>query len=171
MANKFLTDIELDAGLVDNNNVNGDAGDVLSSTGTGVEWIPQSSVVSTSDFMFYYVKNSTGVTISKGKGVMAVGTDGNSGHILVDEMVADGTVEARYFLGVMETDIANGEIKRAIAFGELDQFNTTGQNGETWAAGNVLWCDPDSPGDFTITEPDGPNVKIPAAFVLKASTQ
>jgi len=171
MANKFLTDIELDAGLVDNNDVNGDAGDVLSSTGTGVEWIPQSSVVATSDFMFYYVKNSTGVTISKGKGVMAVGTDGNSGHILVDEMVADGTVEARYFLGLMEEDIANGEIKRAISFGELDQFNTTGQNGETWTGGDVLWCDPDSAGDFTITEPDGPNVKIPAAFVLKASTQ
>ena len=123
-----------------------------------------------SNLTYYEVKNSSGAQIIKGKGVMAVGTDGNSGHILIDEMVADGSVEARYFLGVLSETLDNGEIGRVIAFGELDQFNTTGQNGETWTNGQVLWCDPDSAGDFTTTEPDGPNVKIPAAFILKAST-
>jgi hypothetical protein len=122
------------------------------------------------DFVYFTVKNETGVTINKGKGVMAVGTDGNSGHILIDEMIGDGTVEAKFFLGVLETSVDNGNFARVISFGRLDQFNTNGQNGETWNNGDILWCDPDSPGDFTIVEPDGPNVKIAAAIVLNAST-
>jgi len=171
---KFKNHIEVQAGIKDSGNSIGSEGQILSSTGEvdqKVEWINQSAITASSDFIYYEVKNETGSTILKGKGVMAVGTDGNSGHILVDEMVADGTIIPRYFLGVLETDIENGGFARAIAFGELDQFNTNGQNGETWANGQVLWCDPDSPGDFTITEPLGPNVKIPAAFILKASTQ
>jgi hypothetical protein len=166
---KFKSDIEIQAG-VEAGGSTGSSGQVLSSTGSGVAWIDQSAITSASDFVFFNVKNETGSTILKGKGVMAVGTDGNSGHILVDEMVADGTVEAKYFLGVLEEDIANGAFARVISFGQLDQFNTTGQNGETWADGQILWCDPANPGDFTITEPDGPNVKIAAAFILNSST-
>ena len=85
---------------------------------------------SESDFVYFTVKNETGVTINKGKAVMAVGTDGNSGHILIDEMVADGSVEPKYFLGVLETSVGNGEFARVISFGQLDQFNTNGQNGD-----------------------------------------
>jgi hypothetical protein len=146
----------------------------LSSTGNGggVEWIDQAALTDTqSNFVYFDVKNETGSTINKGKGVMAVGTDGNSGHILIDEMVADGSVESKYFLGVLETTVANGGFARVISFGQLDQFNTLGQNGETWADGSILWCDPDSAGDFTITEPDGPNVKIAAAIVFKRSNK
>jgi len=169
MANKFLSDIDLTARLRADGN-EGDPGQVLSSTGTGVEWIDQASIEATSDFVFFNVKNETGSTILKGKGIMAVGTDGNSGHILIDEMVANGTVEAKYFLGVLEEDIPNGGFARVISFGQLDQFNTNGQNGETWANGQILWCDPANPGDFTTVEPDGPNVKIAAAFILNKAT-
>ena len=167
---KFKNNIEVQSGIADNNSLTGDSGQILSSTETGVEWIDQNAITSSSDFVFFNVKNETGSTILKGKGVMAVGTDGNSGHILVDEMVANGTVESKYFLGVLEEDIPNGGFARVISFGQLSQFNTSGQNGETWEDGQVLWCDPDSPGDFTITEPDGPNVKIAAAFILNSST-
>ena len=167
---KFKNDIEAQAGIKDTTGNLGSAGELLSSTGTGVEWIAQSAVSASSDFMFYEVKNSSGATINKGKAVMAVGTDGNSGHILIDELIADGSVESRYFMGVLETTVANGDLARVIAFGELDQFNTLGQNGETWADGQVLWCSPVYPGDFTITEPQGPNLKIPAAFIMKAAT-
>lgn len=168
---KFKSNIELQSGLEDNNATSGTSGQVLSSTGTGVEWIDQSAITEAkSNFVYFDVKNETGSTINKGKGVMAVGTDGNSGHILIDEMAADGSIEPKYFLGVLETTVANGGFARVISFGQLDQFNTNGQNGETWNDGNILWCDPDSAGDFTITEPDGPNVKIAAAIVLNAST-
>lgn len=167
---KFKSNIGLEAGIEDNNNLTGDSGQVLSSTGSGVAWIDQNAITSSSDFIFFNVKNETGSTILKGKGIMAVGTDGNSGNILVDEMVADGTVEPKYFLGVLEEDIPNGGFARVISFGMLSQFDTRGQNGETWADGQILWCDPANPGDFTVTEPDGPNVKIAAAFILNSST-
>ena len=166
---KFKSNIEIQAG-VEAGGSTGSNGQVLSSTGSGVAWINQGAVTTASDFVFFNVKNETGSAILKGKGVMAVGTDGNSGHILIDEMVANGTVEAKYFLGVLEEDIPNGGFARVISFGQLDQFNTTGQNGETWNDGQILWCDPANPGDFTITEPEGPNVKIAAAFILNSST-
>jgi len=123
-----------------------------------------------SNFVFYDVKNSSGSQILKGKAVMAVGTDGNSGHILIDEMIADGSIEPKYFMGVLESTLDNGELGRVIHFGELRQFNTNGQNGEVWSDGDVLWCDPANPGDFTIVEPQGPNVKIASAIVINKAT-
>ena len=39
MAKKFLSDIELDAGLVDVNGNTGTSGQILSSTGESVDWI------------------------------------------------------------------------------------------------------------------------------------
>jgi len=151
----------------------------LSATGTADDttylrgdntWAAIPEPTGDSDFVYFTVKNETGVTINKGKGVMAVGTDGNSGHILIDEMIADGTVEAKFFLGVLETSVDNGEFARVISFGQLSQFDTRGQNGEDWNDSDILWCDPANPGDFTIVEPDGPNVKIAAAFILNSST-
>ena len=152
--------------------VDGAADQIIQTDGAGqLSFVDLSSIDgAASNFVYFEVKNETGSTINKGKGVMAVGTDGNSGHILIDEMVADGTVESKYFLGVLETTVANGGFARVISFGQLDQFNTNGQNGETWNDGQILWCDPANPGDFTITEPDGPNVKMAAAFILNSST-
>lgn len=171
MAIPFLNNINLTAGLEVNTN-EGNPGQVLSSlgTGNGLQWIDNIPPSSDSTLVYFDVKNGTGSTISKGKGVMAVGTDGNSGHILIDEMLSDGSIEPKYFLGVLEEDIDNGAFARVVSFGIISQFDTGGQNGETWADGQILWCDPNSPGDFTITEPDGPNVKIAAAIILNSST-
>ena len=150
----------------------GSVDQIIQTDGAGnLSFVDLSSIEgAASNFVYFEVKNETGSPINKGKGVMAVGTDGNSGHILIDEMIADGSVESKYFLGVLETTVANGGFARVISFGQLDQFDTRGQNGETWLDGQILWCDPDSAGDFTITEPDGPNVKIAAAFILNSST-
>ncbi len=145
-------------------------GITLTDDGSNNVTIDANTTATQANFVFYTVKNSSGSQILKGKGVMAVGTDGNSGHILIDEMVADGSVEPRYYMGVLESTLDNGEIGRVIHFGELDQFNTNGQNGETWNDGDVLWCDPANPGDFTIVEPDGPNVKIASAIVINQAT-
>lgn len=150
----------------------GSVDQVITTDGAGnLSFIDVNSVIDTATGEVYYtVKNSTGSTLLKGKAVMAVGSDGNSGHILVDEMIADGSVESKYFLGVLAENIGNGNTGKAIHFGQIGQFNTNGQNGETWSDGQVLWCDPSNPGDYTITEPNGPNVKIAAAIILKAST-
>ena len=170
MANRFLNNIRIN----DEYTLpaqDGTADQVIATDGAGnLSFVDAAVATADSNLVYYNVKNSSGSTILKGKAVRAVGTDGNSGHILIDEMVADGSVESKYFIGVLETDLDNGDIGRVIHLGEIDQFNTLGQNGETWSDGDVLWLDPSNPGDYTLTEPNGPNYKIAAAIVLNAAT-
>jgi hypothetical protein len=118
-----------------------------------------------SDFVYISVKNETGNTIAKGTGVMAVGTDGNSGHVLIAPMVADGSVEPRYFVGVLDENILNGGIGVAVTQGEIDQLNTN-----AFLDSDILWCSPSTPGTFVTTEPSAPNLKIAAAIVLNSAT-
>ena len=123
------------------------------------------ATVTDSNFVFIDVKNETGVEIPLGTGCMAVGTDGNSGHILVAPMIADGSVEPKYYIGVLEETIQNGEFGRVVTQGEVNQINTN-----AFLDGDVLWCDPANPGGFTKTEPLAPNLKISTAIVLNSST-
>lgn len=118
-----------------------------------------------SNFIYYDAKNSTGSTIPVGTAVMAVGSDGNSGHILIAPMQANGTVEPKFFIGVTDTAIGNGEIGKVVHFGVIDQVNTN-----AFSDGDVLWCDPAVPGGFTTTEPEAPAVKLASAIVLNSST-
>jgi hypothetical protein len=172
MANRFLNNIRIN----DEYTLpaqDGTADQVISTDGSGnLSFVDATNLVTTteSNFVYYDVKNSSGSTINKGKAVRAVGTDGNSGHILIDEMIADGSVESKYFIGVLETTVDNGDLGRVIHFGELDQFNTLGQNGETWNDGDILWLDPLNDGDYTITEPDGPSIKVATAIIKNAAT-
>ena len=118
-----------------------------------------------SNFIYYDAKNSTGSTIPVGTAVMAVGTDGNSGHVLIAPMQANGTVEPKFFIGVADDDIDNGQIGKVVHFGVIDKVNTN-----AFSDGDVLWCDPSVPGGFTTTEPNAPAVKLASAIVLNSST-
>ena len=120
---------------------------------------------SKSNFVYYDAKNSTGSTIEAGTAVMAAGTHGNSGHILIAPMVADGSVEPKYFIGVTDDDISNGQLGKVVHFGTIDSVNTN-----AFSDGDILWCDPNNPGGFTTTEPIAPSPKLAAAIVLNAAT-
>jgi hypothetical protein len=109
----------------------------------------------------WYVKNQTGSAIPKGRAVMAVGALGASGRILVAPMVADGTISAKYLIGVTIEEIANGDDGFAVSQGKLRGFNTSG-----YTAGTVLYCDPNNAGQFTSTEPTAPHLKLPIAFTI-----
>ena len=113
---------------------------------------------------FWYVKNQSGATIPKGKAVMSVGTLGSSGRILIDEMVADGSVSAKYLLGITAEDIANGADGFVINIGKLKQVNTL-----AFTAGSVLYCDATTPGNLTATAPSSPNLALPIAFVVHSA--
>jgi hypothetical protein len=112
----------------------------------------------------WYVKNQTGSTIAKGTAVMAVGTLGSSGRILVSPMVSNGTVSAKFLLGVTATSIANGADGYVISFGKLRKTNTN-----TWNEGDVLYCSATTPGALTNVEPAPPNLRLPIAFVVNKS--
>jgi hypothetical protein len=113
----------------------------------------------------WIAKNQTGATITKGTVVMAVGALGASARILVGKMVADGSVSPRYLLGVAAENIANGADGRIIHRGKLRQFNTS-----AFAVGDVLYCDPATPGGLTNVEPQAPNLKLAVAFVVASGT-
>lgn len=113
---------------------------------------------------FWYVKNQSGATIPKGKAVMAVGTLGASGRILIDEMVANGSISSKFLLGITAEDIANGADGFVMNIGKLRQVNTS-----VWPDGTVLYCDPTTAGNLTSTKPSSPNLALPVAFVVHSA--
>ena len=67
MAKKFLSDIELEAGLVDVNGNTGTSGQILSSTGTAVDWVDAADIsAGSAENVEILVKNTSGSTLSKG---------------------------------------------------------------------------------------------------------
>ena len=109
----------------------------------------------------WYVKNQTGSSIAKGTAVYASGTLGASSRILITPMIADGTIPAKFFLGIVAETIANGSEGYVLAKGKLRQINTNAYN-----EGDVLWVSPTTAGALTSTEPTAPNLKLPVSFVV-----
>lgn len=105
--------------------------------------------------------NSNTVTIPKGTPVMFAGTVGNSGRLKVQPAIADGSLPGYYFFGVTEQDILGGSDGFVTTFGKIRGVNTT-----AFADGDILWCDPSTPGGFVNVEPTAPNLKLPVAAVI-----
>lgn len=113
----------------------------------------------------WYVKNQTGSPITKGTAVYASGTLGASGRILVSPMIANGTIPARFFLGIVAETIANGADGYVMNKGKIRQINTNAYN-----EGDVLWVSPTTAGALTATEPTAPSLKLAVAFVVHKNT-
>ena len=117
----------------------------------------------------WVAKNQSGAQINKGTVVMAAGTLGNSGRILIERMVANGTVSSKYILGVTLENIPDGEDGKILHIGKIRQLDTTGTSvGETWNDGDVLWAHPTIAGALTNVEPSAPNLRLPIAFIVHA---
>lgn len=115
---------------------------------------------------FYFGKNQTGSTIAKGTVVRANGTVGNSGRILIAPAIGNNSTPAEYFMGVTAESISNGADGIVQWFGSIKGIDTRGQNGETWADGDVLYLSPTVAGSFTNVEPVAPNQKTIVALVI-----
>ncbi len=96
---------------------------------------------------------------------MFAGTLGNSGRLLVAPMVADGTYPGYVFFGVTTEAIAAGEDGFVTTFGKVRQVNTL-----AFEEGDILWCDPATPGGLINVEPQAPNLKLPVAAVISKKT-
>lgn len=110
---------------------------------------------------YWYVKNQTGSTIPIRTAVMASGTLGASGRILVSPMIANGSVDAKFLLGITAEEILDGDDGFVMNIGKIRQVNTS-----LFPAGTVLYCDPTVPGGLTGSEPQAPNLKIAIAFSI-----
>jgi hypothetical protein len=106
------------------------------------------------------VKNDSGVTINKGQAVMAVGSVGD--RIRVAKANADGSISARFMLGVASEDITNGNEGYINLLGEIKQLNTS-----AFTVGTVLFINPTTPGALTSTEPVSPQLDMSVAIVTR----
>lgn len=117
---------------------------------------------------YIQVINNTGVTIQNGSVVKF------SGVALeeipeVNLMVADGSVEPLYIVGVVTNTLIPGQVGRATILGKVRRINTTGSDvGETWQRGDLLWAHPSQPGKLTKFRPTAPSVSVSIAAVLKS---
>jgi hypothetical protein len=114
---------------------------------------------------FWLVKNQTGSTIAKNSLVYASGTVGASGRISVSKFIANGTIDAKYLLGITAHDLTDGEDGYVISFGKIRQVNT-----DTFAAGAILYPSPTTAGVWTDVEPIAPNLDMPIGFCINSSS-
>lgn len=114
---------------------------------------------------FWLVKNQTGATITKGSIVYANGTVGSSGRITVAKFIANGSIDAKYLLGITAHDLTDGENGYVISFGKIRQVNT-----DTFAAGAILYPSPTVAGVWTDVEPVAPNIDMPIGFCINSSS-
>jgi len=114
---------------------------------------------------FWLVKNQTGSTIAKNSLVYASGTVGSSGRISVSKFIANGTIDAKYLLGITAHDLTDGEDGYVISFGKIRQVNT-----DTFAAGAILYPSPTVAGVWTDVEPIAPNIDMPIGFCINSSS-
>jgi len=113
---------------------------------------------------FWLVKNQTGSTIAKGSLVYANGTVGASGRITVAKFIANGSIDAKYLLGITAHDLTDGEDGYVVSFGKIRQVNT-----DTFAAGAILYPSPTVAGVWTDVEPVAPNIDMPIGFCINSS--
>lgn len=106
-------------------------------------------------------KNDSGVEITKGNAVMAVGATGD--QIKIAKAVADGSVEPRYMLGIAMETISNGASGYVAMMGTLTNIDTTVYG----VVGTVLYIDPDTPGALTTTQPTAPDLDMAIAIVTR----
>jgi hypothetical protein len=112
---------------------------------------------------FWLVKNQTGATITKGSLVYANGTVGASGRITIDKFIADGSIDAKYLLGITAHDLTDGTDGYVISFGKIRKVNT-----DTFAAGAILYPSPTVAGVWTDVEPIAPNIDMPIGFCINS---
>jgi hypothetical protein len=79
-------------------------------------------------------------------------------------MIADGSIAAKYFIGITTEAIANGEDGKVTTFGKIRGLNTA-----AYAEGQTLWVSATTAGAFVTTRPVAPNLDLEVAIVINSS--
>lgn len=109
----------------------------------------------------YYVKNQTGSDIADGTVVMAAGTNGASGIILVTPAVANGSFPSKYIIGIATEVIPDGGDGFVTSFGKVRGLDTS-----AFSEGDILYADPAVAGGLSNTAPIAPNNIVTVAIVI-----
>jgi hypothetical protein len=81
-------------------------------------------------------------------------------------MIADGTIDAKYIVGVTDEQILNGEDGKVVKVGKIRKIDTS-----AYSEGDVLYVSETSAGAWTDTKPEYPDISLPIAFVVTDSAQ
>jgi hypothetical protein len=114
-------------------------------------------------FYLPHTINVSGVTITKGSFVMAVGAQGD--RISIARAVTNGTIDPKFMLGVAAEDITNtSDTGKVLTDGVIAGLNTL-----AWPVGTVLYPNPSVAGGLTSTPPTAPNIRTSIAIVVKSN--
>jgi hypothetical protein len=108
-------------------------------------------------------KNDTGTPIPKGT---VVGFAGVNDEIKIAPYIADSAANELYFVGVTSRDLPDQDIEPVQLYGKIRGIDTTGQGGETWSVGDILYVSTTTAGGLTNVRPTAPNAVIVVAAVL-----
>lgn len=164
---KFKSNIEIQAGVEAGGSA-GSNGQILSSTGTGVAWINQSTVVpsaESAESVHIAIKNTSGAQILKGTPVYVTGETGNSGKIEVAP--ADASDSAKMpALGLLESTLSNNAEGFCVQGGLLEGLATATIDGTATTANDTVYVK--SGGGLTMTKPTGTGLIQNIAKVARA---
>ena len=107
--------------------------------------------------------SAASLTITDGMGVMFTGGNSSTLRLEVQPMQANGDLPGYVFFGIATQTIAPGATGYITTFGKVRGLNTS-----AYPEDSILWCDPVNPGQFVLTEPIAPQLKIAAAAVIKS---
>ena len=110
------------------------------------------------------VQNNTGSTLANGHAVYVTGANGDIPYVAHAQA---NDIAKTSILGILTQDILDGQTGFATTRGIIHDVNTSG-----FAAGDILYLDPATPGHFTNVKPEPPNyvVRLGRALVINATT-
>ena len=166
---KFKTPIEVQAGISDGDPTNplGQAGYLLSSDGSNVNWVsPGGLSAETAEAIVQPIKANEALV--KGDPVYIVGY--NNGQDVNIVAKADSSDVAKMpVVGLVDADYANQAFGTMTAFGSFNgAFDTTGGT-ENWAIGDIIFVK--AGGGLTNIKPGGTDLIQNVAIVSRVSTQ
>ena len=150
---KFKSPIEVQSSIKDSGNSPGSAGQVLTSTVNGVDWVDQGAIAAESaEVVEVPVKNTHTTTILKGTPVYISGSVGSSGRLEVKP--ANASVEASMpALGLLKQDLAVNAEGFCVISGKLRNLITSPIDGVNTNEGDVVYVK--AGGGLTTTKPGG----------------
>ena len=140
-------DLYLDGAIFDSNNESGASGQVLQSTGTGIDWVDSSTLEVQAEQVYATVKNLSGGTLYKGTPVHAVpgSSSGNVNPVIAASASVASTMPATFILNEDLADEAEG---LAISVGRITNVDTS-----AFEVGDVVYVG--ESGGYTNVKPTG----------------
>ena len=109
------------------------------------------------------VRNNSGATLANGTPVYVNGTQGASGRLLVAPMIADGSIDPKYFIGVTTEEILDNADGKATWLGKVRGVDTT-----VYGEGVSLYVSETVAGELQTTEPTSPNPTLEIAISINS---